>query len=135
MEVLLVLHLIIIISLVGVILMQPSSADGIVSMNNSLSSFLGGRAAANFMTRLTAILATAFILNSLVLAYMASHTEREASLIEALENETPVTEEPPVEKLQIPDVDEADNVPSMRDAAPQDAGDNTNVNPVIPDVE
>lgn len=133
MEVLLVLHLIIIISLVGVILMQPSSADGIMSTNNSLSSFLGGRAAANFMTRLTAILATAFIANSLVLAYMASHTEREASLIDALEQEVPAGEEAPVKELQIPDID--DETPATtQGTTPLGAGGNA-VNPVIPDVE
>jgi preprotein translocase subunit SecG len=81
MEVLLVLQIIVVVALIGVILVQKSSSDGFTG-GSSPNSFLTGRASANLLTRTTAILATVFLVNSLILAYMASHSERAESIID-----------------------------------------------------
>lgn len=87
MTVFLVLQIIIVIALVSVILVQKTSSDGFTGASSSPNSFLTGRATANLFTRTTAILAAAFLINSLALAYMASKAEKPGSLIEkALED-------------------------------------------------
>lgn len=80
MEVLLVIHVIIVVCLIGVILLQRSSNDGFTGGGNT-NSLMSGRASANLLTRTTAILATAFMVSSLVLAYIAASTEKAASII------------------------------------------------------
>jgi len=83
MTVLLVIHLIIILCLIVVILLQRSSAEGFTGGGES---FMSSRGKASFMTRATAILATMFIVNSIILAYYSSHISRETSIIEKIEN-------------------------------------------------
>lgn len=63
------------------ILLQKSSSDGIIS-SSSPNSMLSGRAKANLFTKITSILATIFIVNSIALAYLASHSKRESSLLD-----------------------------------------------------
>lgn len=86
MEVLLVLQVVVVVALIAVILVQKSTSDGFTG-GSSPNSFLTGRATANLFTRATSILATIFIVNSLVLAYIASHTERGSSIIEQASDE------------------------------------------------
>jgi len=69
--VLLVIHVIIALALIGIILIQRSDSDGFGLGSGSGSNFMTGRSAANFLTRTTAILATLFIVNSLVLGVLA----------------------------------------------------------------
>ncbi len=85
MDILLVIHIIIVVCLIGVILMQRSATDGFTGAGGG-NSLMSGRASASFMSRATALLATAFIINSLVLAYMSSNSE-ESSLIESIVEE------------------------------------------------
>ena len=68
--VLVVPHLLIAIALVGVILLQRSEGGGL-GMGGGGGGFMTGRAAANALTRATAILAALFITTSLVLALLA----------------------------------------------------------------
>lgn len=70
---LLVVHVILALAMIAIILLQPSNSDGFTGGGGG-NSFLSGRASANLLTRTTAILATFFMINSLVLAYLASHT-------------------------------------------------------------
>jgi preprotein translocase subunit SecG len=86
MEILLVLQVIVVIAMIAVILLQKSGADGFTG-SSSPNSFMTGRASANLFTRITSILATIFIINSLVLAYIASHTERAGSILEQAADE------------------------------------------------
>ena len=69
--VLVVLHLLIAIALVGVILLQRSEGGGLGMGGGGGGGFMTGRAAANALTRATAILAALFIATSLVLALLA----------------------------------------------------------------
>lgn len=76
-NVLLVIHLLLAIGLVGVILIQRSEGGGL-GMGGSQGGFMTTRGAANLLTRTTAILATAFITTSLILAILAAHGRKPA---------------------------------------------------------
>ena len=86
MQVLLVIQVIVVVAMVAVILVQKSSSDGFTG-NSSPNSLMTGRAQANLFSRLTSIFATIFIVNSLILAYLASHTERGGDVVDELLNE------------------------------------------------
>ncbi|HWU95440.1 MAG TPA: preprotein translocase subunit SecG, partial [Sphingomonas sp.] len=58
--------------LVGVILLQKSEGGGLTS-SGSPSGLMSARSAADFLTRTTAILATAFIAMSILLAFLAAN--------------------------------------------------------------
>jgi preprotein translocase subunit SecG len=70
---LLVIHAIITATLVGVILMQRSEGGGL-GMGGSPTGLMSARGAADFLTRATTILATLFILLSVVSAVVASRS-------------------------------------------------------------
>lgn len=69
--VLIVIHLLIVIALCGVVLLQRSEGGGL-GMGSSPSAFMSGRGQANLLTRMTAILGTAFFVTSLALAVVAA---------------------------------------------------------------
>ncbi len=68
---LLVLHAIVAAVLVTVILMQRSEGGGL-GMGGSPSGLMSARGAADFLTRMTAITATVFVVLSIVLAVLAA---------------------------------------------------------------
>ena len=76
---LLVLHAIVAACLVAVILMQKSEGGGL-GMGGSPSGLMSARGAADFLTRATAVLASLFVLLSIVMAVLAAtrHTSRMA---------------------------------------------------------
>lgn len=57
--------------LVGVILLQKSEGGGLTS-SGSPSGLMSARGAADFLTRMTSILATAFVVMSIALAFLAA---------------------------------------------------------------
>lgn len=67
---LLVVHVIIAVALVGVILMQRSEGGGLTG--GSPAGLMSARGAGDFLTRMTTILATLFILLSVALAAVAT---------------------------------------------------------------
>ena len=75
--VLLILHLMIAASLVGVVLLQKSEG-GALGIGGG-GGFMTGRGAANFLTRVTAGLAAAFFATSMLLTLLATRTERRRS--------------------------------------------------------
>ena len=78
--VLLILHLMIAASLVGVVLLQKSEG-GALGIGGG-GGFMTGRGAANFLTRVTAGLAAAFFATSMLLTLLATRTERPASVFD-----------------------------------------------------
>lgn len=68
---LLVVHFIIAAGLVGVILVQRSEGGGLTG-GGSPAGLMSARGAADFLTRATAILATAFVGLSIILAVLAA---------------------------------------------------------------
>ncbi|MEI7670333.1 MAG: preprotein translocase subunit SecG, partial [Pseudomonadota bacterium] len=62
-------------------LMQRSSTDGMGLSGSSSNSFLSGRSAASLVTRATAVLATIFILLSLVIGIVTSRDKMHSGSI------------------------------------------------------
>ena len=87
MGVFIVIQIIVTVFLVFIILMQKSTSEGLVSSSgNSVDSFLAGRQAGNFLTKLTSILATVFIINSLILSILAAKSNDNQKLIDKVIN-------------------------------------------------
>jgi preprotein translocase subunit SecG len=79
--VLLVIQFLIAIALIGIILIQRTSQDGGGLMGGgggggTMGGLFTARGSANLLTKTTAILATLFIINSLALGFIASHTHQ-----------------------------------------------------------
>jgi preprotein translocase subunit SecG len=69
--VLLIIHVFVTLALIGVVLIQRSEGGGLgIGTSQGMGSFMSGRGTANLLTRTTAILATIFMLLSLVLALL-----------------------------------------------------------------
>jgi len=91
-------HVLVTMALIVVILIQRNASDMGLSSSSS-TSFLSGRAAASFVTRTTAVLATIFILSSLGLGILTTrgHTSG-ISILDRLEGksaaEAPATSAP-----------------------------------------
>ena len=68
--VLLVIHTLLILFMIGFILLQRADSDGLSGLGGGGGNLFSGRAAGNVLTHTTAILATCFIITSLVLAVM-----------------------------------------------------------------
>jgi preprotein translocase subunit SecG len=81
--VLLILHLMIAASLVGVVLLQRSEGGALGIGGGGGGGFMSGRGAANFLTRVTAGLAAGFFATSMLLTLLATHTERPPSVFDS----------------------------------------------------
>jgi preprotein translocase subunit SecG len=79
--------------LVGVILMQKSEGGGL-GTGGSPSGFMSARGAADFLTRTTAILATAFVVLSIVLAALAANATGGRSIDTSLKREVAPVQAP-----------------------------------------
>ena len=83
--IILVIHLLIALSLVGVVLLQRSEG-GLGGLGGSgggggMGGLIGGRAAANLLTRATGVLAGTFFATSIVLAILAGNNSGPTSII------------------------------------------------------
>ena len=94
----LVSNIILAILLVIVILLQKSEG-GALGIGASQESFISSRSAGNFLTKVTAIIATLFIITSILLTIMA---QKEISTISVLEK---VEEKQDSSEPQIPKSD------------------------------
>ncbi|GAB0114329.1 preprotein translocase subunit SecG [Acidisoma sp. C75] len=80
--VLLVIHVFVTLALIGVVLIQRSEGGGLgIGGGQGMGSFMTGRGTANLLTRTTAILATAFLALSLILALMTRSSSNGASAL------------------------------------------------------
>jgi preprotein translocase subunit SecG len=73
-SILIALHIIIVLSMIGLILLQRSEGGGFGASPSS--SVFSVRGKTDFMTRTTAFLATAFFVNCFVLALLASRPDK-----------------------------------------------------------
>ncbi|MFD0936834.1 preprotein translocase subunit SecG, partial [Methylobacterium trifolii] len=83
--VLIVVHLIIVLSLIGVVLLQRSDGGlglGGGSSGGGVSGFMTGRGQANALTRATAILAALFFATSMTLGVMSHRTTAPKSIFD-----------------------------------------------------
>lgn len=74
----LVVHVILAICLVCIILMQRSEGGALGGLGGGMGSFMTGRSVGNMLTRMTAILATCFMVTSLTLAIMGKNEATKA---------------------------------------------------------
>lgn len=132
-HVLLVIHVLIATALIGVVLIQRSETDGFGLGSGSGSNLMTGRAAANLLTRTTAILATLFIVNSLALSIMAARGGKD-SIVDSIVAEdaaapvVPMDEKPAADKKAAPAVEKANQDRAKAPAADADA-------PAVPTAE
>lgn len=88
----LVAHIVVAVALIALVLVQQGKgADAGAAFGSGASATMfGSRGSASFLSRTTAILATAFFLTSLTLAYFATQTAVPKSVVERVQVEKPV---------------------------------------------
>ncbi|MBT8420401.1 MAG: preprotein translocase subunit SecG [Gammaproteobacteria bacterium] len=103
-QIFLTVHVLAAVALVALVLLQQGrGADaGAAFGSGSSGTLFGSRGPASFLTRATAILAAVFFLTSISLAYMVSHSDKRASVIERLQNDK--TQSIRTEEISIPPV-------------------------------
>jgi preprotein translocase subunit SecG len=77
--VVIVIHLMLVATLIGMVLLQKSEGGGL-GMGGG-AGFMSSRGTANLLSRATAILAAGFFLTSLVLSWLASYDRKPSSII------------------------------------------------------
>ena len=92
-----ILNIILAILLVGVILLQRSEG-GALGLGVSQDSFITSRSAGSFLTKVTAIIATLFIITSILLTIISKEELSSTSVLEKVEEEKDSTE-PEIPKL------------------------------------
>ena len=80
--VIIVIHLMIVASLIGVVLLQRSEGGGLGMGSGGGGGFMTGRGTANLLTRTTAFLAIGFFVTSLFLSWLAGLDRKPASIID-----------------------------------------------------
>src|ERR1700691_4072453 len=80
--VILVVHLLLAMSLIGVVLLQKSEGGALGMGGGGMSGFMSGRSTANLLTRTTAVVAACFFATSITLAVLAAHQRAPRSLID-----------------------------------------------------
>ena len=104
--VLLIIHLFVTLALIGVVLIQRSEGGGLgIGSSQGMGAFMSGRGTANLLTRTTAVLATLFMVLSLLLALLNRGTTIGRSILD-----TPPPASAPAQPSQPPS--NAPNVPT-----------------------
>ena len=110
--ILLVLHVVLALGIITLVLLQKGAgANAGAVLGGGAGSVFGASGSSNFLSKTTAILATAFFINSLVLAYMASHREGPATVIDEIEQLQQVDETAPQSTIQPLDQSTDETVP------------------------
>jgi preprotein translocase subunit SecG len=79
MIILIIIHLMVVLTLIGVVLLQKSEGGGLGI--GSSGGFLSSRGTANVLTRTTAYLALAFFASSLALSWLAGFDRKPTSIL------------------------------------------------------
>ena len=90
-NIILVLNIVTEILLVGVILLQKSEG-GALGLGVSQDSFISSRSAGSILTKITAILATLFIITSITLTIMSKEKFSSSSVLETIEEKNDLSE-------------------------------------------
>ena len=97
-NIILVLNIILAILLVAIILLQKSEG-GALGLGVSQDSFISSRSAGSTLTKVTAIIATFFIITSVSLTVMSKEKFSSSSVLEKVEEEKN-SSEPEIPKLE-----------------------------------
>lgn len=119
-NVVLIVHLLISMALIGVVLLQRSEGGGL-GMGGGGGGASSGRAAATAMTKVTWVLAIAFIITSMTLTILAAQKSAGSSVLDRLSATPPALNEQSVPA-----------VPSADDLLPPTADDNL---PLVPSAD
>ena len=92
----LTIHILIALALLVVVLLQRSEGGGLGIGGSSNGGFMTARGTANFMTRLTTILAIAFFTTTIILAILAGAGDQPVSIVDEVLKETPAVPSGPV---------------------------------------
>ena len=110
--VLLVIHIMIAASLVGVVLVQRSEGG---ALGIGGGGFMSGRGAANALTRMTTYLAAGFFATSIALALLANHLNQDRSAFESpAAVSAPATPASPADSPTVPGTAVAPATPPAR---------------------
>lgn len=82
--ILLVVLIIVAISMIGVVLIQRSEGGALGIGSGGPGAMFSARGSANFLTRVTAVLAAIFIILSLVLAILSKDNDKRKSVMDAI---------------------------------------------------
>jgi preprotein translocase subunit SecG len=95
--VVLVIHVLLAIALIGIILIQQSEGGGLVGgSGGGMGSFMNPRGTANLLTRITGILAAAFMVTSVSLAVLANMSGPKKSILDTIPAEETTAPAAPV---------------------------------------
>jgi len=108
-NVILVIHLILALSLIGVVLLQRSEGGGLGMGGGGGGGAMTGRAAASALTKVTWALAIAFICTSIAMTVIAAKNSAGSSVVDRIAD-VPVQQETPI-------------APAAGDLLPPSAGD------------
>jgi len=91
---LVVLHIFISFGLLALIVFQKTSGEGLLTTSNK-SNFMSGDEVASFLTKLTAIFAFGFIVNTIAIAAFGSKISKSINLtVEAVQDESSKSQVP-----------------------------------------
>ncbi|MEA3060022.1 MAG: preprotein translocase subunit SecG [Sphingomonadales bacterium] len=110
---LLIVQSLVAVSLIGVILMQRSEGGGL-GVGGSSSGFMTARGAADFLTRMTAVLGGMFIVLSIVMAAIAGATREPVKIDTSLAGKLAPAQRP----QQAQPVQPAPTTPTQNQQAP-----------------
>jgi preprotein translocase subunit SecG len=96
-QVVIVIHLMLVLSLIGVVLLQRSEGGGLGIGGGGGGGFMTSRGTANILTRATAILAGLFFATSLLLSILAGFNRAPTSIIRGGQSGPAVPGSPPAE--------------------------------------
>ena len=94
----LIIDIILAILLIGAVLLQKSEG-GALGLGASQDTFISSRSASNFLTKATAIIATLFIITSILLTIISKEKFSGTSVLETIE-ETNESMEPEIPKSE-----------------------------------
>ena len=83
--ILLVIHVILVLTLIGTVLLQRSEG-GVLGMGGGGGGLMSGRSQANLLTRATAVLAGLFMLSSITLTLIATNRSDSESIVERIQS-------------------------------------------------
>ena len=90
-NVILIINVILAILLVGIILLQKSEG-GALGIGASQDSFISSRSASNFLSKTTGIIATIFIITSILMTILSQKEISRTSVLEKIEEKQESTE-------------------------------------------
>ena len=92
-NIVLTIHLILALALVGIVLLQRSEGGGLgLGGGGGGDGIMSGRGAATALTKITWVLAVAFIITSMTLTIIASRNANSSSIFDRLGNESQAEE-------------------------------------------